>query len=838
MTQQPALPSSLFQGHVDHFTNGTIRGWAFNLQDISQPVRVHVLIDRQEIMQVLCDTPRGDVRDALELPTDTLGFEFCLPEQFFDHQPHSVALRFPDRSALPLPNIDNADILSETVTFPGFVRPEICSFVDGVRDDVLRGWIIHRPTPYADWQGGMVVSATADGINLGSARANGYRADVADSLKCDPNCGFEILLPRHLYDRHPHHFSVVAEPDKTELTGSPFTTSLVHDVLESRLIDLEATINQLHRDLTAVRREVSTLVPRRAPNLQRYDSWVRRYYSLLSEKVATQQRAHPLPKKAPLVTVLCPTYRPNGQDFRAAIASVTAQTYAHWELIIIDDGSANTQTTATIQDVAASDARIRVLTLPKNQGISEATNAGIRSAKGAYIAFFDHDDLLVPVALEVMVRAALENNAKLLYCDEDKIDAAGHFLEPNLKPAFDYRYLLGCNYICHLTMIATDTVKKVGFFNARYDGAQDHDYMLRCTEVLDASEIHHVPAILYHWRKTPNSTAARITHKEYAVKAGVDCVQAHLTRMKRRAKVKAINNLTLYHVEWHNRRRPSISVIIPFRDQAATTRRCVESLLSHVSYRNLHIILVDNFSVQDDTQTFLKEISTNPHVSVLRVEEPFNFSRLNNLAAAQCKSDFLFFLNNDVFITQDDFLSTMIAEALATPNVGAVAPRLLYPNETIQHAGVAVGPDVIGVHVHRAQPHDAYGYVGRLRLTHEVTAVSAAAMLVRRTLFEELGGFDEHALAIAYNDVDLCLKIRQAGHKIIYCADVEAEHHESFSRGTDDKPENEPRFFQETQTMIERWKDFPLFKNDPAYPHYFRKDHQTFFDLHDPEKLW
>lgn len=838
MSQQLASPSSVFQGHVDHFINGTIRGWALNLRDIDHPVRVHVLIDQQEVMQVLCDTPREDVREALNLPNNTLGFEFCLPKNVFDGHPHSIGLRFPDRSALPLPNIDHSDILSETVTFPGSIQPEIRSFVDGVKDDVLQGWIIHRPSPYDDWIGGLIVSATADGVSLGSARANQYRSDVAEALGCDPNCGFEILLPHRLYDQHPHQFSVVSEPDKKLLEGSPFTTSLVHDTLESRLVALESTIDQLYRDLTSVRREVSSLIPRRAPNLQRYNSWAHRYYTLLADKVATQRRAHPLPKNTPLVTVLCPTYRPDNHDFRAAIASVVAQTYQNWELILIDDGSSCKQTTATIKELTTSDSRIRAVTLKKNQGISEATNAGIRAAKGTYIAFFDHDDVLVPVALEVMIREALKSQAKLLYCDEDKIDAAGHFLEPNFKPAFDYRYLLGCNYICHLTVIAAETVKKVGFLNTKYDGAQDHDYMLRCTEVLDASEIVHVPAILYHWRKTPNSTAARISNKTYAVKAGVHCVQAHLTRMQRRAKVHSINNLTLYDIEWSNRRRPSISVIIPFRDQVEMTRHCVDSLLAHANYRNLHICLVDNFSVEDETDLFLKEISSDPRVSVLRIEEPFNFSRLNNLAAQQCKSDFLLFLNNDVFISQDDFLTQMVAEALAIPNVGAVSPRLLYPNETIQHAGVAVGPDVIGVHVHRAQPHDAYGYVGRLCLSHEVTAVTAAAMLVRRSLFEELGGFDEESLKIAYNDVDLCLKIRQAGFKIIYCASAQAEHHESFSRGTDDKPENEPRFFQETQTMLERWKEFPLFKNDPTYPHYFRKDHQTFFDLHDPEKLW
>nr|WP_237442349.1 glycosyltransferase family 2 protein [Saccharibacter sp. 17.LH.SD] len=608
-------------------------------------------------------------------------------------------------------------------------------------------------------------------------------------------------------------------------------------MLETRLIELENSIGQLYRSLTSIRREVSDLIPKRAPNLRHYDRWAQRYNTLLEEKVATQRRAIPL-KKTPLISILCPTWRPAENDFRAALDSIVHQTYPHWELILIDDGSKCARTQEIIQEYCALDPRIQAIILEKNQGIAEATNAGLRKANGAYIVFFDHDDLLSPVAIEVMTRAALQHKAKLIYCDEDKIDAAGHLQEPNLKPDYDYRYLLGCNYICHLTMIDAATTRKIGFLDAHYDGAQDHDYVLRCTELLKETDILHVPEILYHWRKTPNSTAARITNKGYAITAGISCVTDHLNRKKRPADVTSIDHLSLYKVAWKIRRSPSVDIIIPFRDQVESTRRCVESLLTHVRYKKFRILLIDNFSIEPETFEFLEQIQKDDRVSIMRVEEPFNFARLNNLAAAQCESDFLLFLNNDVYITQENFLSLMIAEALALPKIGAVGARLLYPNATIQHAGVAVGPDVIGVHVHRAQPHDAYGYVGRIRLSHEVTAVTAAAMLVRRDLFHELGGFDEAHLSIAYNDVDLCLKIRQKGLKIIYCADAEAEHHESFSRGTDNKPENEPRFFQETQTMIERWKHFPPFENDPAYPHYFRKDHQTFFDLRDPEELW
>nr|WP_249196776.1 glycosyltransferase family 2 protein [Gluconobacter cerinus] len=834
-----SLPTTFgpFTGHLDQFENGKARGWAVDSRGQGL-VLLHVLIDQQEVMQIVCDQERQDVQAALQLPTSKVGFEFSVPEKFIDGKRHEFSIRFPDRSALPLTDSATPEAPpAATIHFSEKFLPQYQSFVDGVKQGALRGWILCADKPGAEQHGRCIISVIVDGVPMAQTRADRYRGDVAAVLGCDPNCGFEIPIPQRLRGSAPHKFQVVALPDRTELNGSPFITSLADDALETRLVDLLGTIDGLHRKLSELRQEVKDLVPRRGYNLGDYNRWAHKYYPLLRERVAKQRQLQGSTRTEPLVSILCPTYRPLKSDFEAALNSVLSQTYSNWELLIVDDAGKCAQTTAVIEQFCKADQRIRAVPLAKNAGISGATNAGMDAALGDYVVFFDHDDLMVDVAVEVMVHAALETGAKLLYSDEDKIDQAGYFLEPNLKPDFNYRYLLGCNYICHLTMVEAETMRKIGHLKSDYDGAQDHDFVLRATEILSPSEIHHVPEVLYHWRKTPNSTAVNVANKTYAIEAGVRCVHDHLKRRKIKAKVSSIRGLTLYGVEWLTKKAPKVTIIIPFKDQVETTRQCVDALLNKTAYKNFDIILVNNWSVEDETIDFISEIQKHPRVSVLTVEEPFNYSRLNNLAVEQTSADYLMFMNNDVFVEHSNWLHIAIGEALAAPDIGAVGAKLLYPNDTIQHAGVIVGPAGIGAHVHRGDPVTEYGYIGRTMLSHEVTAVTAAAMLVRSDVFHEIGGFDEKELTVAYNDVDLCLKIRDAGYRIIFSAEVVAYHHESLSRGSDDRPEHEARFFHETQTMLARWSDNPLFERDPSYPRYFTVDQQPFFDLVDPETL-
>ncbi len=839
-SQAPHRVASSFLGYVDSFSDGLARGWGVDTRSPERPTRLHVLVDRQEVAQVVCDQAREDVQAALGHPSGRLGFSFQLPPELVDGNPHTVSFRFGDRTVVPHLDEAGAETRQEEYGFTLHRRFEMQSFIDGMKQGALRGWVQRVDPLNGERGGGCHILVTAGGVRVAQVKADRYRGDVAAALGGDPNCGFEIILPNAFRRGGQQTFRFVVTPDDVELAGSPLTTSLVDDQLEARLIEIQATVDRLYGEIGRLRTNVADVVPKPAYNLGDYDRWARRYYDRLRARVSAErarEAATVAPGEVvpePLVSILVPTYKPMMSDFTAAVDSVLSQTYRNWELIIVDDGAKSPEVAARIRQYCAGDPRIRAVTLKKNLGISGATNAGLREVRGEYVAFFDHDDLLVDVAIEMMVRAARQTGARMLFSDEDKIDQAGYFLEPNLKPDYNHRYLLGCNYICHLLFVEAKTLAKVGELRAAYDGAQDHDLILRLVEEIPREQIHHVPEVLYHWRKTPNSTAVNIGNKTYAIDAGVKAVSDHLKRLGVKAEVSAIRGLTLYGITWLQKAQPRVSIIIPFKDQVATTKRCVEALLSNTDYKAFEIVLVNNWSVTREAADFVKRVSRLDRVRVLTVEEEFNYSRLNNLAARDNPADYYFFMNNDVFVDDKDWLKTIVGEALAAPDVAVVGGKFLYPNDTIQHAGVVVGPAGVAAHVHRGAPLTDYGYIGRAMLSHEVSAVTAAGMLIRASVFHEVGGFDEQHLKVAYNDVDLCLKVRDAGWRIVWCAEFTAYHHESLSRGSDDRPEHEARFFAETRTMQERWGMNPRFQRDPFYSKHFTVDRQPFFDLVDP----
>lgn len=835
-TRTPAAQpqKAAYLGYFDGIADRVARGWALSLLAPAEPTTLHVLVDGQEIATVQADEVREDVQNALGHPTGKLGFSFPIPPELIDGERHSIGFRFNNRSVVPLIDPQQPDAFQNDCVFTLRREYRFQSFIDGMKMGALRGWV-HRLDPLNDTrEGGCHIMVTANGVRVAQVKADRYRGDVAAVLGGDPNCGFEIILPNAFRRGGQQTFRFVVTPDDVELDGSPLTTSLVDDKLEARLIEIQATVDRLYGEISRLRTDVADVVPTPSFNLGDYDRWARRYYDRLRARVASARAGDAPDAKQPLVSILVPTYKPMMSDFTAAVDSVIAQTYRNWELIIVDDGAKSPEVAARINTYCKQDARIRCITLKQNRGISGATNAGLEAVRGAYVAFFDHDDLLVDVAIEMMVRAAQQTGARMLYSDEDKIDQAGYFLEPNLKPDYNYRYLLGCNYICHLLFVETQALKTVGELRATYDGAQDHDLILRLVEEIPAAEIHHVPEVLYHWRKTPNSTAVNIGNKTYAIDAGVKAVGDHLKRRGVKAKVESIRGLTLYGVTWQQRRQPHVSIIIPFKDQADITQRCIDALLAFTDYKAFDIVLVNNWSVTREAEDFCRRVSKLDRVRVLTVEEDFNYSRLNNLACRDNPAELFFFMNNDVFVGDKNWLRTIVGEMLSSPEIGIVGGKFLYPNDTIQHAGVVVGPAGVAAHVHRGAPLTDYGFIGRAMLSHEVSAVTAAGMLVKASVFREVGGFDEEHLKVAYNDVDFCLKVGEAGYRIVWCAEFTAYHHESLSRGSDDRPEHEARFRAETQTMQQRWGQNPRYLRDPFYSKHFTVDRQPFFDLVDP----
>ena len=686
--------------------------------------------------------------------------------------------------------------------------PAVMGHVDDIKGDAIRGWAAPQGTtpgnmPAGHEDGGagaLTVTVLHDGRPIGHVKADQYRPDIARHHGCSPHCGFQFKVPARFRDGTPAVFEFQAEPDGAPLPGSPFHYQAPGAAVQARLATLSNTIEEMSVQLWQMRRDLNVILAEDATGLDAYDGWARRYQTALRFR---RRHAAPLPR-TPLVSIVCPVYRPRLADFRAAVRSVLAQTYANWELILVDDASGDDALTREIQGFCA-DPRVRALPQRQNAGISAATNIAIAAARGEYIALFDHDDVLLDVAVEIMVDAALRTGTAMIYSDEDRVGDDGRFSEPNLKPDWNYRLLLGQNYVCHFLVVEAGVLRAAGPLDKAYDGAQDHDLVLRLSEAVPASRIHHVPEILYHWRKTPGSTASEIGNKTYAVDAGATAVRDHLKRRGHEAAVWPMLGATTYSIDWRMTAEPSVCIVIPYREQIEMTRRCVEAIRTVTHYRNYEIILVDNWSTSIEAAAFRIEAGQWRGTKVLLVEEAFNYFRLNNRACAETTAEYLVFMNNDVFVEGADWLRRMVDEAMVNDTVAAVGPKLVYPDRTVQHGGVILGAGGIADHAYRGRAETDPFFMSRGICAQELSAVTAALMLCRHSAFDAVQGFDEDTFSVAYNDVDLCLKLRRAGWSILYVPGVVAEHRESMSRGDDMERGNFGRFIMEERAMQQRW---------------------------------
>ena len=815
---------SEFLGLTDPFTGTMITGWVAHRQSPEMAVRLRVFVDGQAAGTVLCDQARDACAPA-EAISAARGFSFDIPGRFLDGMTHTLAILFEDGTALPLRQADGRT--ESRLTFTAEPASSIEGVVDGLVADAIRGWVLRRHHNIGEAEVGLRVQVLCNGIVVDEIIADKPRIDVAREHGCDPGVGFEFKLPRQCRTGMEFEFVLKALPEGEVLAGCPLPVRHRAPDSADELRALNETIKDLCATAFKLQRQMREVVPVTEATVFNYDGWARRYLARLRARMAASA---PLPDDAPLISVVMPVFRTNLAHLTAAIESVRTQTYRNWELIVVDDGSRQEALSACLREYASRDPRIACLALARNHGISAATNAALRKAKGAYVMLFDHDDLLVEVALEAMLRHALATAAKLVYSDEDKIDEFGVLSEPNLKPDWNYRLLLGVNYVCHLVMIERGLLRKVGLLRPDCDGAQDHDLLLRLSERCKPEQIAHLPEILYHWRKSSASTADSGAAKPYAVAAGLRAVADHLARRGIKGfEVETVGSSTTYRVAWPLPSEPSVTVIVPFKDQIPTTRRCLEALLASTHWSGWRVVLVDNESATPEAVEFCREAALNPRVVVMRIDEPFNYSRLNNLAAREHPADYYVFLNNDVFLDQKDWLRVLMGEALADPKVGIVGPKLIYPDGTVQHAGVVLGVGGIADHAFRGIPGDHPGYLYRARCAQQYSAVTAACMLCRADAFMDVGGFDEHDLKVAFNDVDLCLKIGNRGWRVIWTPDLVAEHHESLSRGDDMSPAKAERFFYENHVMLERWHG--ILAADPYYNPNFSREGGLYTDL-------
>ena len=547
---------------------------------------------------------------------------------------------------------------------------------------------------------------------------------------------------------------------------------------------------------------------RRAGDGVDYPSWRVRNATLFDDDAERlSERVAELPGGGPTISVVMPVYNPELRWLRAAIESVTNQTYEQWQLCLIDDCSTD-QDVVDLLDEVAADPRILVRHRDTNGHIAAATNDGIEIATGEFVAFMDHDDELAPFALAAIALQAAHSD--VVYTDEDKIDAAGKHYDPHCKPSWNPELLLGQNYMSHLTAIRRSLITAVGGLRTGFDGAQDHDLVLRATAATSPDRITHLPLVAYHWRAIEGSTALAPGEKSYTEEASMRALR---DRLGEGWQVGMADAPTAYRCTPPLSDFPLVSIIIPTRDRVDLLSQCIESLL-RTTYPAFEILIVDNDTSDPDTLAWLDAFDNGHDHRVIAAPGPFNYSAINNLGAREAKGELLLLLNNDTEVINPDWLSQMVRWALQ-PHIGAVGAKLLYPDDTIQHAGVVLGLGGLAGHGHLHEPAEAHGYFSRLTLTHEVGAITGACLLTWRSVWDELGGLDEE-LAVAFNDVDYCMRVRhEASKRILWVPTALLYHHESVSRGAEDDPVKVARFNTEVDRALAKWAD--VLGQDPAY---------------------
>lgn len=529
------------------------------------------------------------------------------------------------------------------------------------------------------------------------------------------------------------------------------------------------------------------------------------------------------------ISVLVPLYNTPEKFLREMINSVETQTYKNWELCLADGSDdKHTDVGRICQEYIEKDSRIKYQKIEKNLGISGNTNVCFSMATGNFIGLFDHDDVMHPSLLFECVKTVCEKDADYVYTDE------ATFTSPNLddlivlhfKPDYSPDNLRANNYICHFSMFDADLLKKTGLFRPEYDGSQDHDMILRLTE--EAKHVCHIPKILYYWRSHPNSVAADIGAKTYAIDAAKRAVHDHMRDYYGiEVEVESTRAFpTIFQIKYPINGEPLISIVIPNKDHVEDLRRCITSIEKKSTWKNYEIVVVENNSVEQSIRDYYKELERDPKVKIVTYEGGFNYSRINNVGVKETKGEYLLFLNNDTEVISPDWMEQLLMYA-QRKDVGAVGAKLYYADNTIQHAGVVIG---LGAHrsaghTHYKMPREHLGYMGRLCYAQDVTAVTGACLMVKKSIYEEVDGFDE-SFTISLNDVDLCLKIREKGYLNIFTPFAELYHYESKTRGMEEG-EKLRRYERECAHFRDKWKE-QLDAGDPYYNPNFSLDYSDF----------
>lgn len=548
-----------------------------------------------------------------------------------------------------------------------------------------------------------------------------------------------------------------------------------------------------------------------------YPRWVMKYDTFDKEMLEQLNVSAKNLGFTPLISIVMPVYNTPVEYLEQAINSVQNQAYKNWELCIADDASTNADVIKLLKRYEEQDERIKVVYCEKNGHISKASNKALELVTGDYVALLDHDDLLREHTLYLVVKELNDHpDCKFIYSDEDKVTEDNVRINPHFKPDWSPDLLLSMNYLCHFSVFKTDIIKEIGGFREGYEGSQDYDLQLRFTERLASNEIRHLPYVLYHWRIMPGSTASGPGEKDYCAEAGLHAVNDYFIRNKIRASASLIPNWgTIVNVKYDLPDvLPLVSIIIPTRNGFHYLKQCLDSIFEKTTYSNYEIIIVDNNSDEQDLIEYLEDLQKKDKVNVSSYPGKFNYSAINNFAVGKAAGEIICLLNNDTEVISSEWLSELVSHALR-PEVGVVGAKLLYDDDTIQHGGVLVGVGGVASHAHRLLHKSLHGYFGRAGVTLNYSAVTGACMAVRKELYLKLGGLDEDVFAVAYNDIDFCLRVREQGYWNVWTPMALLYHYESKTRGYEDTPEKKIRFEKEQENFRDKWGRY--MENDPAY---------------------
>ncbi len=550
-----------------------------------------------------------------------------------------------------------------------------------------------------------------------------------------------------------------------------------------------------------------------APDLH-YEKWFQRH-KVTPEELERQKKEEF--DFLPTISILVPTYNTPEKYLREMIDSVLAQSYENWQLCIAD-ASSSEETRKILKSYVEKDKRICVKYLDENLGISDNTNEALYMAEGEYIGLLDHDDFVEPDLLYEVVKKLQDMNVDIVYTDEDKV--SGKKLkheDPNFKPDFSIDLFRSHNYITHFFVVDAEILNGIGGFRKEYDGSQDYDVMFRCIERVRERnhKIKHISKVLYHWRIHRSSTAGDPKSKMYCYEAGRKAVQSHLDRMKIKARVEHTDMWGMYHTIYETTGTPLLSIIIPNKDHADDLKKCIDSIVRVSNYKNYEFIIVENNSEEKGTFQAYEELEKKyPFVKVVYWDKEFNYSAINNFGVEYAAGDYILLLNNDTELISPDGISDMLGICMRN-DVGVVGAKLLYEDDTVQHAGIVLGFGGFAGHVFNGIGKNDLGYMMRARINCNYSAVTGACLMTKKNVFKEVGGMTEE-FKVGLNDVDYCLKVRDYGYLVVYDAFSLWHHYESKSRGYEDTPEKQKRFAGEIKLFQEKWGDV-LEKGDPYY---------------------